>query len=420
MRILIVGNGGREHALGWALSQDKRVKKLFFASGNAGTDFLGKNLPVSATELDKLCAWAEKEKPDLTVVGPETPLCMGIVDRFEKIRLKIFGPSQSAARLEGSKIFTKELLNAAKIPTAQSQKFSDSAKAKEYCKTLSYPQVVKADGLAAGKGVIIAQSENEAFAAIDNMMEKKVFGAAGTEILIEEFLDGQEMSVHAVTDGKVYKILPSAQDHKRVFDNDQGPNTGGMGAYAPSPLFTKEARERIEKEIFVPLMNAFHQRGIEYRGVLYAGLMMTSQGPKVLEFNARFGDPETQVLLPLLETPLLDILMGVVDRKLETIDVKIKDHSALTVVLAAQGYPEKPVLGSEISGLDKADGMVFHAGTKKEVDRILTAGGRVLSVTGEGLTLKEAYTAAYQLASKIHFAGMHYRKDIGGKVLKLK
>ncbi|MFZ5807398.1 MAG: phosphoribosylamine--glycine ligase [Verrucomicrobiota bacterium] len=418
MNILVVGNGGREHALGYFLSRDPRVKKLFFASGNAGTASLGKNLSIKPTDLDALANWARKEKPDLTVVGPETPLCLGIVDRFEALGLKIFGPNKSAARLEGSKIFTKELLVEAHIPTARSKKFSISSDAMAYSRTLLFPQVIKADGLAAGKGVIIAQDMQEAQNAIADMLEKKVFGAAGNEIIIEEFLDGQEMSVHAVTDGKTYKIFPSAQDHKRVFDNDQGPNTGGMGAYAPSPLFTAEMRKQIEEKVFIPLLKIFQKKGIDYRGVLYAGLMITPKGPYVLEFNARFGDPETQVIMPLLQTPLLDVMLAVVEQKLDRLDLKIKNTSALTVVLAAPGYPSNPKIGSEIFGLNPTKGLVFHAGTKQEENRILTAGGRVLCVTGEGMSLQQAYDSAYALIPSIQFEGMHYRKDIGWKALK--
>ncbi|MFH1067687.1 MAG: phosphoribosylamine--glycine ligase [bacterium] len=418
MKILIIGNGGREHALGWSLTQDKRVKKIWFAPGNAGTEQLGENLPIQSANIETLGAWAKQHQPDLTLVGPETPLCLGIVDHFETLGLKIFGPNKKAAQLEGSKIFTKRLLLQAGIPTAKSERFSDSRAARDYLRAQPFPQVIKADGLASGKGVIIAQSATEADRAIDDLMERKIFGAAGDAVLIEEFLDGQEMSVHAVTDGDTFRLLPSAQDHKRVFDDDRGPNTGGMGAYAPSPLFTPTMRKQIEASVFAPLLKILKKENIDYRGVLYAGLMITATGPKVLEFNCRFGDPETQVLSPLLETPLLDILFAVVERRLEKLELRIKDTCALTVVLAAAGYPEKPVFGEEITGLDEANGLVFHAGTKRANGRLLTAGGRVLSVTGEGKTLREAYDAVYRLVPHIHFKGMHFRNDIGGKALK--
>lgn len=419
MKILVVGNGGREHALGWSLAQDKRVEKIWFAPGNAGTEQLGENIPISSSNIESMGVWAKQHQPDLTVVGPETPLCLGIVDHFETLGLKIFGPNKKAAQLEGSKIFTKNLLLQAGIPTAKSERFTDSNSARDYLRTQSFPQVIKADGLASGKGVIIAQNIEEANCAIEDIMERKIFGGAGDSVLIEEFLDGQEMSVHAVTDGDAFRLLPSAQDHKRVFDNDRGPNTGGMGAYAPSPLFTPPMREKIENTVFTPLLKILKKENIDYRGVLYAGLMITTSGPKVLEFNCRFGDPETQVLLPLLETPLSDILLAVIERRLGKLDLQIKNTCALTVVLAAAGYPEKPVAGDEITGLDPTNGMVFQAGTKREKERLLTAGGRVLSVTGEGKTLREAYDNAYRLIPHIHFKGMHFRKDIGGKALKL-
>jgi phosphoribosylamine--glycine ligase len=301
MKVLIIGNGCREHALGYYLSQDPRVKKLYFALGNAGTAALGENLPISSVDVDSLREWAMHEKPDLTVVGPEAPLCAGIVDLFEIEGLKIFGPNRSAARLEGSKIFSKNLFLKAGIPTAKSRRFNDLKEALEYSRTQPFPQVIKADGLASGKGVIIATHAREAEDAIRSMLQQGVFGDAGRRILIEEFLDGQELSVHAVTDGRAYSILPSAQDHKRVFDNDQGPNTGGMGAYSPSPLFTPELEAVVRSSVFEPLLKAFRDEKIEYKGVLYAGLMITKEGPRVLEFNCRFGDPETQVILPLLD-----------------------------------------------------------------------------------------------------------------------
>lgn len=422
MKILIVGQGGREHCLGWSLARDRRVKKLWFAPGNAGTAELGENVNIAATEINALLQWAEILRPDLVVVGPEAPLCLGLVDRLQAAGLAVFGPNQSGARLEGSKAFTKELLFKAKVPTAGSERFTDSAKAKAYSQQRPFPQVIKADGLAAGKGVVIARDAGHAETAISEFMDHRIFGDAGSEILIEEFLEGEEVSVHALTDGKTWRLLPSAQDHKRVFDNDQGPNTGGMGAYSPAPLFDEALRARVEKEIIQPVVDALREEGIDYRGVLYAGLMITKDGPKVLEFNSRFGDPETQVLLPLLETPLLDILLAVVEGTLDRQDFKVKKASAMAVVMAAPGYPEKPELGGEIEGLRHADStgkqMVFHAGTVEKGGKVLTSGGRVLAVTGVAPTLAEARAAAYEVAGEIHFPGAHYRKDIGARALK--
>jgi len=418
MKVLIVGNGGREHALGHFLKKDSRVKELAFAPGNAGTSFLGQNLPVSASDLPGILNWCKVERPDLVVIGPEAPLCAGIVDLLEGAGFAVFGPDQSAARLEGSKVFTKNLLLQAGIPTARSEKFYKAAEAHLYSQKQPYPQVIKADGLAAGKGVIIAETPSEAARAIYEIMTLKAFGQAGASVLIEEFLEGEEMSVHAVTDGKTYRLLPSAQDHKRVFDNDQGPNTGGMGAYAPSPLMTPAAEKIIREKIFAPLLRVFHSEKITYKGVLYAGLMMTADGPKVLEFNARFGDPETQVLLPLLKTPVLDILLAVVRGELDRLSVEFLPGAAMTVVLASEGYPAKPRTGDAIKGLEKTGGLVFHAGTKIENGKTVTSGGRVLAVTATGETLRGARDAAYALIPDIHFVGMHHRMDIGAKAFQ--
>lgn len=424
MKLLIVGNGGREHAIGWALAKDARVKELFFAPGNAGTTALGTNLDIQATAIEELVHWAEQEKPDLVVVGPEAPLCAGLVDALENKGIPAFGPNQAGAQLEGSKNFTKQLLLKANIPTAQSETFSSSEKARAYLKNQSFPLVIKADGLAAGKGVIIAQNIEEAEAAISDIMDKKVFGDSGNEVLIEEFLTGQEASIHAVTDGSHYVLMPSSQDHKRIFDNDEGPNTGGMGAYSPAPLVTPEILEKVETSVIQPLIKALQAEGINYKGVLYAGLMIDSGNPKVLEFNCRFGDPETQVLLPLLDTPLLDIIQATLDNTIETLaaqSYRVKPQSALTVVLSSAGYPQNPRKGDTITGLPDRDpeaGAVFHAGTQYKDNQVVTAGGRVLAVTGLGNTLPEAKKQAYQILDSIHFDGAHYRKDIGNKALQ--
>lgn len=422
MKILVIGNGGREHTLGWALRRDPRVTSLHFAPGNAGTASLGTNLPLSATDIEGIVAWCIQEKPALVVVGPEAPLCLGLVDRLEQHHIPAFGPTADGARIEGSKTFTKDLLVEAGIPTAGSAHFTDSAKARQYIQAQTvWPLVIKADGLAAGKGVIIAQNAGEALAAVTTIMDERAFGDSGNEILVEEFLDGEEASIHAVTDGKDYVLLPSSQDHKRVFEGDRGPNTGGMGAYAPAPVVTSALLEEIQRTVFQPLLKTLRARGIDYRGVLYGGLMLTSRGPKVLEFNARFGDPETEVLIPLLETPLLDLLLATVERRLGSLALRIRDGSALTVVMAAPGYPEKPVTGQVIEGLTipAAPGAaVFHAGTALKDGRTTTSGGRVLAVTGTGPTLTAARDLAYQTIHNIRFDGAYFRRDIAHRALK--
>ncbi|MEO0454548.1 MAG: phosphoribosylamine--glycine ligase [Verrucomicrobiota bacterium] len=420
MKIVVIGNGGREHAIGWALSNDPRVKELHFAPGNAGTDRLGENLSIKATDKEAISNWCQEFKPDLVVVGPEAPLCLGVVDELEKIGVPAFGPNQACARLEGSKVFAKELLLEAGIPTARSERFRDLDPALEYLNSCELPIVIKADGLAAGKGVIIAQDLPTAQSAVCSMIEEKTFGEAGAEILIEEFLVGQEASIHAVTDGESYVLFPSSQDHKRIGENDTGPNTGGMGAYAPAPLVTDDLMKSIQTLVFDPLLETMKKRGMNYRGVLYGGLMITANGPKVLEFNSRFGDPETQVLLPLLETPLLDLMIATTEGNLSQLDFSTKDLSALTVVLSSPGYPESPQTGGIIEGLDEPvaeDQIVFQAGTALRGDDIVTSGGRVLAATGLGKTLQEAYDRAYLLAGQIDFDGAHYRRDIGHKAL---
>ncbi|MDR2462635.1 MAG: phosphoribosylamine--glycine ligase [Verrucomicrobiales bacterium] len=419
MKILIVGSGGREHAIGWSLAKDGRVAKLFFAPGNAGTSALGENLPLTVTDLAGIKAWCERERPALVVVGPEAPLCAGLVDELATLGVPAFGPDKSGARLEASKIFTKDLLLRAGIPTAASERFTDIAEAKAYCAARRYPLVVKADGLAAGKGVIIAQSLADADAALDQIMARKVFGPSGDSVLIEEFLRGQEASIHAVTDGTDYVLLPSSQDHKRIRDNDEGPNTGGMGAYAPAPIVTAPLLAEVEATVIKPVISALRKAGIDYQGVLYAGLMLTPEGPKVLEFNCRFGDPETEVLLPLLETPLLDLLLATVERRLGRLDFQLKNQCALTVVLAAPGYPEKPVTGQVIHGLQGASPMLFHAGTTRQDGKVIVSGGRVLAATGVGHDLYDARRRAYKIAADIRFEGKQYRLDIGKKALDL-
>jgi len=419
MKILLIGSGGREHALAWRLLRDDPATQLFTAPGNAGTGALGTNLPFQVTDLDGLVAWAEREKPDLTVVGPEAPLCAGVVDRFEKAGLPIFGPNAAAARLEGSKVFTKNFLLKHGLPTAPGAGFKDSLSAYTYSRQHPvYPQVLKADGLAAGKGVIIAQHPHEAAQTIHRIMDLRVFGEAGREMVIEEFLPGREMSVHVLTDGISHVILPIAQDHKRLGEGDTGLNTGGMGAYAPAPFATEELQAQISKEIVVPVLAAFQKEGINFRGILYIGIIWTKEGPSILEFNVRGGDPETQVLLPLLDTPLVELLQAVRELCLGSLDVRLNNRHAVTIVLAAGGYPGTPETDAPIDGLDLdlPDTCVFHGGTKKKGKQVVTSGGRVLSVTAWADNLASARERAYQRAAKIHFAGCQFRRDIAARL----
>ena len=412
--VLIVGGGGREHAMGWSFARDPRIQKIWFAPGNAGTANLGINLPLSGTDVEGIASWAEKERPGLVVVGPEAPLCAGLADRLRGLGMRVFGPGADGARLEGSKSFCKELLVSEKIPTARAGSFTKEDEAVRFSVSLPCPQVIKADGLAAGKGVVIVESHEQARSAIHEMMADRVFGDAGSRVLIEEFLDGEELSVHAVTDGRNLVILPSAQDHKRVGEGDTGLNTGGMGAYAPAPKATPELLLEVKERILKPTLTGLVKRKIDYRGVLYAGLMLTKEGPKVLEFNTRFGDPETEVLLPLLETPLWDLFGAAADGDLGKVSLQSGSGAAMTVVLAAPGYPAHPILGQEIRfGKAIPDSAVFHAGTKFEGAGIKTAGGRVMAVTGWGKDLAGARERAYAAVGEICFEGMHFRRDIG-------
>ena len=404
--------------MGWSFSQDPRIGKIWFAPGNAGTSGLGENLKFSATDVDSIAGWAAKEKPGLVVVGPEAPLCAGLADRLRELGLRVFGPGKKGAQIEGSKSFCKELLVSQRIPTAKAGSFQKVEEAIRFSESLPCSQVVKADGLAAGKGVVIAESHAEAAQAIRQMMAEKLFGEAGATVLIEEFLEGEELSLHAVTDGKNLVILPGAQDHKRVGEGDTGPNTGGMGAYAPAPKATPDLIQVVKDQILIPTLKGLAQRGIEYRGVLYAGLMLTKSGPKVLEYNCRFGDPETEVLLPLIETPLWDLLGAAADGNLSGLPVKIRSGAAMTVVLAASGYPTQPVLGQVIRiGSSQPDSHLFHAGTKVGPQGVEVAGGRVLAATGWGGDLKSAQARAYALVKQISFAGMQFRRDIGHRAL---
>jgi phosphoribosylamine--glycine ligase len=416
MKLLVVGGGGREHSLAWKLKQSSAVDRIFCAPGNAGTMEIAENVSIPATDLPQLARFAKENAVDLTVVGPDDPLALGIVDLFTADKLRIFGPTKAAARLESSKIFAKELMRAQKIPTAQARTFFDSDEALRYCEAVQLPVVIKADGLALGQGVTIASSADEAKSTVAAMMKEQRFGDAGRRIVIEEFLRGSECSVHALVDGKNYVLLESARDHKRVFDGDEGPNTGGMGAFSPANNWTPRLHAQFETETMQPLLRGLAREGVTYRGLLYPGLMITSEGPRVLEFNCRFGDPETQALLPRMKSDLLPLLEATIDGKIDNYSIEWDDRAAVTVVLASAGYPGKYETGKMIAGLADAakldDVQVFHAGTKEMNGAIATAGGRVLAVTALGTTLGEARSRAYEAVELIQFEGCHYRRDI--------
>ena len=424
MKILVIGSGGREHALVWKISQSPKVNQLFCAPGSAAIGELAQCVAVNPEQIEKLADLAEKEKIDLTVVGPELPLTLGIADLFEEKGLKIFGPNRAAAQLEGSKAFAKEILKDSGIPTASFGTFTDAASAKRYVAKNPAPCVVKADGLAAGKGVLICTDHEQAEAAIDDILVRHAFGQAGEKVVIEEFLDGEEASFMVLTDGDHVLPLASSQDHKRVFDNDEGPNTGGMGAYSPAPVVTSAMHQRILHEILKPLLSGLKNEGIRYRGVIYVGLMITKSGPKVLEFNARFGDPECQPIMMRLKSDLVPLLEATIDGKLnqvQEVQAEWYEDPAVCVVLSARGYPGLYDKGHEIRGLDKLrhweKGFVFHAGTAKENGRWLTSGGRVLGVTARGSDIGNAVTNAYAAVSQISWDGMHYRKDIARRAI---
>lgn len=419
MKVLVVGGGGREHAIVWKLKQSPRVEQIYCAPGNAGVGQMAHCINIQAGDVYGLLNFAREKRIDLTVVGPEIPLTNGIVDIFEKEGLKIFGPSRAAAEIEGSKALAKEIMAKYHIPTARYATFDNAEEARAYVQKHGAPCVVKADGLAAGKGVIVAMDDETALAAVDIIMAQRAFGQAGDRVVIEEFLQGEEVSVLAFVEGDTIIPLVASQDHKRVGDNDTGPNTGGMGAYAPAPLYTPELAERVEREILRPTVQALTAEGRTYRGVLYAGLMVTAEGPKVLEFNARFGDPETQPVLSLLETDLVDIMESILEGKLAQQPIAWKDGAAVCVVMAAGGYPGKYEKGQEITGLAEVppEVQVFHAGTVLQEGRIVCDGGRVLGVTGVGRNIPEAIDRAYQGVRSIAFKGAHYRTDIGRKAL---
>lgn len=418
MKVLVVGGGGREHAIVWKLSQNKDIDTIYCAPGNGGIAGLARCVDIKATDIDGIVEFAKTNKIDLTVVAPDDPLVLGMVDELEKNGLRAFGPRKAAAIIEGSKVFSKQLMKKYGIPTAEYEVFDNSAAAVEYVKTKPVPIVVKADGLALGKGVIIANTHDEAIAAIHDIMDDKMFGNAGNKVVIEQFLTGQEVSVLAFTDGKTLVPMVSAQDHKRVYDNDKGPNTGGMGAFSPSRIYDEKTAKYCFDNIFIPTMNAMNKEGRTFKGVLYFGLIITAEGVYVIEYNCRFGDPETQAVLPRLKSDLFEIFNAVIDEKLDKINIEWYDDAAACVVMASGGYPKKYTSGYEITGMDdaqKSGAVVFHAGTKIQDGKTVTAGGRVLGVTSMGKTLDEAIKNAYSGVEKIAFCDAHYRKDIGIK-----
>jgi phosphoribosylamine--glycine ligase len=420
LRVLVVGSGGREHALAWAIARSRGVEALFVAPGNGGTAGIAENVPIAGDDVDALVDFAGKARVDLTVIGPEAPLVMGIVDRFQAAGRRCFGPTRAAARLEGSKVFAKEFMRRHGIPTADFAVFEGAKQAKAYVRSTGAPIVVKADGLAAGKGAIVAETVSEAEKAIDEIMVEKQFGAAGDRVVIEECLQGEEVSIHAVCGGEGAVLLPSSQDHKRIFDNDEGPNTGGMGAYAPVPRVGADMRKHIFDTVVVPTLRGMQAEGSPFAGVLYAGLMMTPRGPRVLEYNVRFGDPETQVLLPLVRSDIAELLYESGGGSLpESVEIHT-ERCAATIVVASQGYPGSYQKGLAIEGLDEVEDdkrVVFHAGTQRGPSGVVTSGGRVLNVTAWGNDLAGVLRHAYEGVGKIRFEGAYWRKDIGRRGL---
>ena len=417
MNVLVIGGGGREHALAWKLRQSPHVKQVFIAPGNAGTAQVGRNVEAKLSELDQLLNFAQRESIDLTVVGPDDVLAAGIVDLFENAGLRIFGPCQEAAQLETSKSFAKRFMVRHGIPTARFGEFEASQDAKAALGEFGFPLAVKADGLALGKGVLIAHDRSEAEEAIDDMIERRRFGDAGRKIVIEEFLSGAECSVHALVDGRSYLLFPTAQDHKQLYDGNQGPNTGGMGTFSPSHRLDATLLQEIREKILDPFMRGIQKDHLRFRGLIFPGLMLTKDGPRVLEFNCRFGDPETQVILPRLKSDIVDLFEATITGRLDTVTAEWDTRSAVCVVLASGGYPGDYKTGKTIVGLEHADQMedviVFHAGTQRREHRILTSGGRVLGVTAVGDTLLAAKRRAYDAVAKIEFDGSYFRHDIG-------
>ena len=417
MKVLIVGSGGREHAIAWKVSKSERVDKIYCAPGNAGIGQVAECVNIGAMEIEKLVAFAKEKAIDLTVIGMDDPLVAGIVDAFEAEGLRVFGPRKNAAILEGSKAFSKELMKKYNIPTASYETFTDPEKAIAYLETSKYPIVLKADGLALGKGVLICNTKEEAKQGVNTLMLEKQFGSAGDTIVIEEFMTGREVSVLAFSDGKTIQCMTSAQDHKRAKDGDQGLNTGGMGTFSPSPFYTEEVKTFCEKYVYQPTIDAMAKEGRPFVGVLFTGLMLTEDGPKVLEYNARFGDPEAQVVIPRMKNDIVDVFEACIDGTLESIDLQFEDNAAVCVVLASDGYPEQYEKGIPMSGFENFDGKegyyCFHAGTKLEGEQIVTNGGRVVGITAKGNDLKEARANAYKATEWITFKNKYMRTDIG-------
>ncbi len=422
MKILVVGSGGREHTLCWKIAQSDKVEKIYCAPGNAGTSLFAENVSIEVDEIEKIVNFSKENGIDIVVIGPELPLTLGLTDKLEKAGIMAFGPSGLAAEIEGSKAFSKMIMERYNVPTAKYKVFTEYLMAKRYLEEIGIPCVIKADGLAQGKGVFVCMTREMAESALDEIMGEKTFGEAGNRVLIEEYLEGQEVSVLAFTDGKTIIPMVSAQDHKRIFDNDEGLNTGGMGAYSPAPMYTKEVADIVNEKVFRAVVDGMNKEGRTYKGVLYAGLMLTPQGVKVLEFNARFGDPETQVVLTRLETDLVDIMLSVVKENLDKQEIIWKEEASVCVVMSAEGYPGEYVKGREISFKEVSpevgeNSFIFHAGTKNENGKVLTSGGRVLGVTALGGTIEEAIKNAYKRIESVTFEGAHYRKDIGKKAL---
>jgi phosphoribosylamine--glycine ligase len=416
VKILVIGSGGREHALVWKLAQSPEADRIFCAPGNAGTQEIAENVSIPANDLPKLTRFAKENGIDLTVIGPDDPLAAGIVDFFEAEGLRVFGPNKRAAQLEASKIFAKELMSAEKIPTAQARTFSSSAEALNYCDEVALPVVIKADGLALGKGVIIAKDRADARQAIRSMMEERAFGEAGRRIIIEECLCGGECSVHALVSGKSFRMLATARDHKRARDGDEGPNTGGMGAVSPADNWNAERERNFTISIMQPLLDGLTRSGTTFRGLLFPGLMITDDGLRVLEFNCRFGDPETQAILPRMKSDLLPLLVATIEDGLENVAIEFDPRIAVTVILASGGYPGKYETGKPIEGLENAarspEVQIFHAGTKRQDGKTVTSGGRVLAITALGDSVIRARERAYAAINEIHFDGCHFRRDI--------
>jgi phosphoribosylamine--glycine ligase len=422
MRVLVVGAGGREHALCWKLTQSPKLTRLYAAPGNPGMAQLAECVPIQAMDIDGLLTFAQQERIDLTVVGPEDPMAAGIADRFEAAGLRVFGPSQKAAQIESSKAFALGLMHRYGVPTADYAAFTDPEKAEAYLSKRRAPIVIKADGLAAGKGAIVCATLEEARQAVHQVLVQRTFGASGDTVVVMDYLEGEEASIFALTDGEEVAILAPSQDHKRIFDGDRGPNTGGMGAYAPAPVVTDAVLADVRERIVLRTLRAMKAEGRAYKGVLYAGIILTPDGPKVIEFNCRFGDPETQAVLPLLEADLLDLCLAVCEGRVREVSVPPPRRAAACVVLASEGYPGACPKGRAISGLDEVERMpdtiAFHAGTARQDGQTVTAGGRVLGLTALARDLPSALARAYQAVGQIRFEGMQYRKDIGYRALK--